>query len=409
MPSSWFYRWVNLTDEDKAELKTLQDTLSSRVLLFTMILFTVDSESTAPHELQFVTGDRDIQELSQICGGGYFIFNPRDQQQVSELLESVETLRTKNEPHSFTTETLVQGQREKICALQKKQQERCDLRITLIGKTGTGKSSSGNTILGREEFYTKLSQRSVTRMCQKAEAVIDGRRVSVVDTPGLFDTTTSCEEGNEEKLRSISLQAPGPHVFLLVLQIGRLTPEEKQTLELIKKGFGKEVDRFMFVLLTHGDKLEMDDITVEDYIENECDESFKELISNYGNRFHVFNNSKKKDRTQVKELMKKIDVMVKENRGDCYTNNMLLQAEVDMKREFPKILKEKDRERDEMERKYKEEINELTTKLKQCEEKLKEEIKQKSTVERKLQQSKRQMEDDRKKLETLEKKLVEKA
>ncbi|KAJ0047425.1 hypothetical protein NL108_000265, partial [Boleophthalmus pectinirostris] len=101
-----------LTDEDKTELKIIQDTLSSRVRPFTMILF-IHSEPTAPAVLQFVEGDRDIQELCQSCGGGYFIFNPRDQQQVPQLLDYLNTLKTKNITYSYTTETLVQAQIEK--------------------------------------------------------------------------------------------------------------------------------------------------------------------------------------------------------------------------------------------------------------------------------------------------------
>lgn len=202
------------------------------------------------------------------------------------------------------------------------------LGLILAGKTGAGKSATGNSILAHRRFPSRLASTPVTRTCALGSRRWAGWRVEVTDTPDLFSAGgRGADQDCAERGRCYLLSAPGPHALLLVTQLGRFTAQDEQALRGVRELFGADVLARTIVVFTRLEDLE--GTSLDDYIRYTDNRALRALVAQCGGRVCALNNraADAQREAQVELLLAQVERLAREHGGAPFTNAVYGLAE----------------------------------------------------------------------------------
>ncbi|KAK2885037.1 josephin-1 isoform X1 [Channa argus] len=157
------------------------------------------------------------------------------------------------------------------------------LRLILLGPPGGGQASLAESLLGNSETREPIGPLMEST---KRKTIVDGREVTVINTPALLGCSMENNKRAREALRSLQLASPGPHAFLLVIQAPgsnmKITQDATQAIQEILELFGVGVRKYIIPVLSNTKQLGQKG--TRDQLLDEEDEGLKRAVALCGQR-----------------------------------------------------------------------------------------------------------------------------
>ncbi|PVD23998.1 hypothetical protein C0Q70_17275 [Pomacea canaliculata] len=160
--------------------------------------------------------------------------------------------------------------------------------ILIIGKTGNGKSSIANAILGQQKFAVGSTMASTTLKVQSEQTERDNCLWTVVDTPDPVNSELDTKQLKEEIQKWKQMTASFPSAILLAVRCDvRYTAEEYDIYKKIKNAWAdKSFLDNLIIVFTFGDRQDKD---LAEELKTVCPE-LKNVLKDSNNNYVLFNN-----------------------------------------------------------------------------------------------------------------------
>ncbi|KAK7821848.1 hypothetical protein U0070_004812 [Myodes glareolus] len=148
----------------------------------------------------------------------------------------------------------------------------------------------------------------------------DGKEVEVTDTLDILSPQYQPEVAAEKICEVFA--SPGPHVVLLVIQVGRYTAEDQQAARRLQEIFGEGILAYTILVFTR--KKDLAGGSLEEYVQENNNKSLEDLHVACERRLSGLSNRAQGDerKAQMEDLKEKIELVLWENEGHCSTTKL---------------------------------------------------------------------------------------